>query len=205
MQKVVICNITMQEHPIPLGYTGEDLSIPDANASVVYPIADFMPHVVAQEDDLIVILLCKCDPAQFWKQNLQLFKSEFESTCIGKVRSIHYTAIQIPFSVDTNAHGNIIREIVSAIPTDASIYTDITYGSKDMPLLLFAVLSFAMQHLNGRVEKILYRRVYFVDKHPNNPVLCDYSALLNLTSLIYTISCDSNDKARKMLDALLST
>lgn len=46
----------MQEHPIPLGYTGEDLSIPDANASVVYPIADFMPHVVAQEDDLIVII-----------------------------------------------------------------------------------------------------------------------------------------------------
>ena len=204
MQKVVICNVTMQEDPTPLSYIGEDSSIPAASFPVVYPIASYMPHIVTQEDNLRVILLCKCDPAQFWKKNLQVFENEFKSCCSGKVNSIDYTIIQIPFSEGSNTYACIIRDIVGAIPSGASIYADTTYGSKDLPILLFAALSFATQHLNSKVERILYRRVYFVEDRPNSPVLCDYSSLLNLTSLIYTISCDSTEKARKMLDALLT-
>ena len=163
-----------------------------------------MPHIVTQEDNLRVILLCKCDPAQFWKKNLQVFENEFKSCCSGKVNSIDYTIIQIPFSEGSNTYARVIRDIVGAIPSDASIYADTTYGSKDLPILLFAALSFATQHLNSKVERILYRRVHFVEDRPNSPVLCDYSSLLNLTSLIYTISCDSTEKARKMLDTLLT-
>lgn len=204
MKKTIICNITLQETLSPLPYRGQDASLPDSEAAVVYPVNAFLSQTLAQEDELKLVLLCKKDEEGRAQKNIAAFKSEFSALCGGKYRSVDYQIVEIPFSEQTEFHAGIIRKITAECKENSTIISDITYGTKDLPIVVFAALAFAIQHLHCVVEHILYRQVFFRDGKPTEPVLCNMAPLLSLTSLIYTLNCDSPQSARKMLDILLA-
>ena len=204
MKKTVICTITMQEKPAPIDHMGEDLSIPGSTRPVVYPVSDYLSQNLNPEDEVTVIMLCKKDPDQNYLRNSRLLQLELDSMCELKCKKILYHAVEIPFNEDANSHAKMILETVKYLPNSTEVLADITYGSKDIPIVLFSVLAFAMKFLHCEVSRILYRRVHFVNGVPQDPVLCDVASLLNLTSVIYALNCQTPDSARTMLENLLA-
>ena len=196
MKKLCICNITMQEKLSTTSGTGHD--------AVVYPVIEYMSRILSANDNLKILLLCKTDPNQRYLSNIEIFKTEFEQWCGGKCQTPEYKILDIPFAENVENHSNLIKRIATECEPGSSIVCDITYGSKSLPIILFSVLAFATQHLKCTVEMVLYRQVYFRNGVQTNPELCDFSSLLHLTSLIYTLNCETPEKAQKMLDTLLS-
>ena len=97
----------------------------------------------------------------------------------------------------------MLSKLVAECEDGAEIISDTTFGSKTMPVVLLAALSFAVKHLACKVQHVFYGQVYFQNDNPTNPRLCDLSYLIYLNSLLYTLQCDSSGKARKALDLLL--
>lgn len=94
--------------------------------------------------------------------------------------------------------------IVDGLDTGSHILADITYGPKDLPVVIFAALHFAEKFLDCTVENILYGQASFADGRPVGTRLCDMSPLYCLDSITGLVRCDDPDKARNMLKALLS-
>lgn len=196
MKKICICNITMQEKLSTTSDTDHD--------AAVYPVIEYMSQTLSANDDLKILLLCKTDQDQRYFSNIEIFKAEFEQWCGGKCQPPEYKILDIPFAENVENHSSLIKKIAAECEPGASIVCDITYGAKSLPIILFSVLAFATQHLKCAVEKVLYRQVYFRDGMPTDPELCDFSSLLHLTSLIYTLNCETPEKAQKMLETLLA-
>lgn len=204
MKKIIICTITMQEKPAPIFHIGEDRSIQPSLHPVVYSVTDYISQNLKEDDEVKAIMICKEDPKQNYLQNCKLFQKEFQTLCALKCKRITYHTLTTPFDERPSSHMEMAKEIVRLLPNQAEIIADITYGSKDFPIVLFAVLSFAQKFLQCDVSRVLYRRVYFSNNVPQNPVLCDISPLFHLISTIYTLNCPIPDKARNMFERLLS-
>ena len=204
MRKIIFCNISMKEDMIPLVYQSEDPSLAVSQEPVAYPLLCALGGYLKPEDSVKIVLLCKCDPGNRYLRNLERFQQEFQERCGGIGCEVTYTLLNTAYAEEHGAAEKLLRDIVDACEPGAEIVGDITYGVKSLPILLLAALAFAMKHLGCRVERLFYAQVYFQEDKPTNPRLCDLSYLLYLNSLIYTLQCDSPEKAKRTLEMLLS-
>lgn len=203
MRKIIICNVAMRETVTPLVYRSDDRSLTISEQPVTYPILSCLKQLLNPEDRIKVVLLCKCDPNGNYIKNIEQFKQEFSTVCDVAPTRIEYKILNTDFNESKDMTEKMLSEIVAECEDGAEILSDITYGSKVMPVILLAALSFAVKHLSCKVQHIFYGQVFFQDNCPTNPKLCDLSYLVYLNSLIYTLHCDSSEKARIALDTLL--
>lgn len=201
MRKIIICSAPMQERLFPLIYSSDELSLPTSGHPVTYPILSFLETNLKAEDSVKVILLYKRDPQGRCLNNVKQFQREFQDRCRLEAE---YKLLDIEFDESRVATEKLLAEIVRECEESAEIISDITYGTKAMPVVLLAALSFAVKHLKCRVRHVFYGQVYFQDGKPAVPKLRDLSYLLYLNSLIYALEYDSPSKARRSLDTLLN-
>lgn len=204
MNKLVILHTTLQESVHPLGYKSEDASIPDSISDCIYPVNAFLAASVSSNDQVKVILVCKEDQDERYIQNLKNFTDEFERLCGNLCQTYDIQIITTPYSSEPTTQKRVIKQIVDLVDPGCEIISDITYGSKDFAILLMAVLSFAIKHLDCIADFILYREVFFKSGAPINPILRNFAPLLHLTSLTYTLSSNNPEQAINLLDTILS-
>ena len=204
MRKILICNVAMRESVEPLIYTPDDETMHISNCPVTYPILSCIESLISPGDNVKIVLLCKCDPNRNYVRNIERFKKEFIEQCRGNVDMPEFKVLNTDFDEGKIATEKMLSKIVAECEDEAEIISDITYGSKTMPVVLLAALSFAVKHLACKVQHVFYGQVYFQNDKPTNPRLCDLSYWIYLNSLIYTLRCDSSDKARKALEMLLN-
>lgn len=204
MRKIIICNVAMRESIEPLVYQSDDKSLVISDHPVTYPILSCLNGLLSQGDSVKVVLLCKCDPNGNYLRNVTRFKKEFSYQCGSIVAEPEYQILNTKFDENKTETERMLWNLVGECEDGAEIICDTTYGSKTMPVILFAALSFAMKHLACKIQHVFYGQVYFQKEIPTNPRLCDLSYLLYLNSLLYTLNCDSSDKARKILEMLLN-
>ena len=204
MRKILICNVAMRESVEPLIYTPDDETMHISNCPVTYPILSCIESLISPGDNVKIVLLCKCDPNKNYVRNIERFKKEFIEQCRDNIEMPEFKVLNTDFDEGKIATEKMLSKIVAECEDEAEIISDITYGSKTMPVVLLAALSFAVKHLACKVQHVFYGQVYFQNDKPTNPRLCDLSYLIYLNSLIYTLRCDSSDKARKALEMLLN-
>lgn len=203
MRKIIICNVAMRESVKPLVYLPDDKSLCINQEPVTYPILSCLNSMLSSDDSIKIVLLCKCDPNGNYLRNVERFKKEFSEHCGSIVADPEYKILDTEFDEDKTETERILLKLVDECEDGTEIISDTTYGSKTMPVVLLAALSFAVKHLDCKVQHVFYGQVYFQNEKPTNPRLCDLSYLIYLNSLLYTLRCDSSDKARKTLDILL--
>jgi len=204
MKKVIICDVPMKLGLTQCIYKSTDKSIPSSDNPVVYPINSFLDATLSTDDELKVLLLVKRDGAGNYKKNAERFINEFSSACEWKVASVDIKTIETDYSEEQIVHEHLLGEIIDSIEDGSHIIADITYGPKDLPIVLFSALSFAERFLNCEIGNILLGQVDFVNGLPVNPRLCDMVPLYTVSTVANSIRCDSSEKARKMLKSLLS-
>ena len=203
MRKIVICNVTMREALIPLIYQSDDPSINMSKRAVTYPVLSCLKSLISPSDSIKIVLISKCDPNGNYLKNIERFKKEFFEQCGDLSANPEYKILDIEFDEEQQSTAQVLSAIVDECEDGAEIISDITYGTKTLPVVLLAALSFAVKHLNCKVEHVFYGQVYFQNNTPTYPKLCDLSYLIYLNSLLYTLQCDSSYKARQTLKMLL--
>ena len=194
----------MREHVTNTIYSSDDLSLPVSDKPYRYPINSFLSQTVDKSDELKMILLVKDDGNSFYKKNTEDFKQEVESICSNTGAKAEYVVIQTAFAQDKEIHEQLMGSLVDEIDTDAHIMADITYGPKDLPIVIFAALNFAEKFLGCEVDNIVYGKAEFKENKVIESQICDMVPLYCLSSVTNTIKCVDSQKARQMLKSLLS-
>ncbi len=204
MKKTVICNIPMKERVDLSVYTSDDKSLPVADKKVRYPINAFLQKTITREDELKVILLVKKDRYGHFEKNTEDFCKELEvaNSEIGAV--IDFVIIDTEFEESKTVHEKLMGKIVDELEIGAHVISDVTYGPKDLLVVLFTALNFAEKFLNCTVDNIVYGQASFVDGQAVDTKICDMVPLYCLGSITSTIRCNQPEKAKNMLRALLS-
>jgi hypothetical protein len=194
----------MKEKTDKCVYTTDDLSLNISGREVIYPITAFLEKNLKSADEVKILLLIKKDEAGHYQKNAADFVEEILSVNKEINAKIEHKYIETDFSEEQSIHEQLMGRIVEEIDNDSHIIADITYGPKDLPIVLFSALNFAEKFLGCEIDNIIYGQANFVDGKPVNTKICDMVPLYYLNSVTNTIRCDNPDKARKMLKSLLS-
>lgn len=204
MKKTIICNIPMKDRIDCSVYRSDDNSIPVSTTAVKYPINAFLEETIESGTELKVILLVKDAEYSSSAANTAAFKSELEAAVSGKDVQIKYVYVDTDFSQKQSVHEELMERVVDELDESSHIIVDITYGPKDLPLILFSALSFAEKFLNCEIENLIYGQAEFANGQAVNTKICDMSPLFYLTSAVNSVNASDPDKARKMLKSMLS-
>lgn len=203
MKKIIICNIPMREYVANTVYSSEDRSLPVSDKPYRYPINSLLSQTVNAEDDLKIILLIKKDGNTFYEKNTVDYKQEIEEVCRTTGVKAGFVLIDTAFSQEKENHEQLMKRLVDEIDTGAHIMVDITYGPKDLPIVIFSALNFAEKFLKCEIDNIVYGQAAFKDDKVVGSTICDMIPLYCLSSVTNTIKCDEPEKARQMLGSLL--
>lgn len=203
MKKIIICNIPMREYIANTVYSSDDSSLPVSDKPYRYPINSLLSQIVNVEDELKIILLIKKDENTYYEKNTADYKQEIEEICRTTGAKADFILIDTAFSQEKENHEKLMKRLVDEVDTGAHIMVDITYGPKDLPIVIFSALNFAEKFLKCEIDNIVYGQAAFKDDKVVGSTICDMIPLYCLSSVTNTIKCDEPEKARQMLGSLL--
>ena len=203
MKTMILCHIPMKPNVEATVYAPGDTGLTVSSAPVRYPISAAFPGLFTAEDDLTVIALVKEDAHGYYEENVKLLEQELRKANESVGAQLHFSTISTAFAQTRQVHSALLGAIIDAIPDGARIISDITYGPKDLPIVVFAALGFAERSLGCQVQQILYGQADFRDGRVVSTRLCDMSPLYTLSSAAATICGDEPNRARKTLKALM--
>lgn len=204
MKKTIICNIPMREKIASVVYSSDDQSIPVSDKAFRFPINSYLSQTLITDDEIKVILLAKRDGNEFTQNNIEKYKKEIEDICENIGVKYDFSVIDTDFSQNKETHEVLMGKIIDEIDNESHIFVDITYGPKDLPVVIFTALGFAEKFLKCDVDNIVYGQAEFDGDKVIGSKICDMIPLYYLSSVTNTIKCDKPDKARQMLKTLLS-
>lgn len=203
VKKVIICNIPMKKDVDQTVYVSEDKSLPVTDRPVRYSINAFLEKTLKADDEVKVLMLAKKDEYSCYEQNVQYFIDELNNAnFIGA--KIEFKTIDTAFSQERSVHEQLMSRIVDEVEPETHVLADITYGSKDMAIVVFTALGFAERFLGCDIDNIVYGQANFVDGKAVNTKICDMIPLYALSSATNVIRCVEPEKAKQMLKTLLS-
>jgi len=204
MKKIIFCDIPMKEKVDLSVYISEDRSLPASDTPVRYPVNAMLEKTASPEDEIKVVLLVKNDKYSFSKKNEAAFVEEINRAVSASGAKIDIVTVDTEFSQNKEVHERLMGRLVDEIEENSHIIVDITYGPKDIPVVIFAALGFAEKFLGCDIDNIVYGQASFSNGHAVNTRICDMSPLYYLSSVTNTIRCDNPENARKTLKTLLS-
>lgn len=204
MKRTVICNIPIQENIKSVVQISNDSSLPVSDKPFIYPIVSYLSQITKDEDEFKIILLVKKDGEHSYAQYVDIFKSEMESFSDSIGAGTEYVVIDTDYDQNITVHEQLMGKLVDEIETDSHVFVDITYGPKDLPIVVFAALNFAERFLNCEIDNIVYGKAVFRDNKAISSEIFDMIPLYCLSSVTDTIKCDDPLKARQLLKSLLS-
>lgn len=205
MNKTIICGIPMKESIEKVVYTSVDKSLPVAENAVRYPINTFLKMTVDKGDFFKVVLILKADTYSAAEQNLKDFQAEFLEAISSCGATAEFCVIRSNFDETRNVHVKLLNEIIEEITVGSKILVDLTYGPKDLPIVIFTALGFAEKFLDCEIDNIIYGQASFLNGRAINTRICDMVPLYYLGSVTNTIASGTDPiKAKSMLNLLLS-
>ena len=204
MNKTIICGIPMKAPIEKVMYSSDDKSLPVADFAVQYPINAFLNKTSKSSDHFKVVLLVKSDEYSATEKNMKAFQEEFEASISSCGASAEFCVLRSDFLETKNVHEKLLGDLVEEIAVGSQILVDLTYGPKDLPIIIFTALNFAERFLKCEIENIVYGQASFLNGRAVNTKICDMVPLYYLGSVTNTIGSADPAKAKSMLKALLS-
>lgn len=185
-------------------YVSDDKSLPVTDRPVRYSINAFLEKTLKPDDEVKVLLLAKIDEYSYYEQNIEYFINELNEANLNIGAKLEYKIIDTAFSQERTIHEQLLSRIVDEIDPQTHVIADITYGSKDMSIVVFTTLGFAEKFLECSIDNIVYGQANFVNGKAINTKICDMIPLYALTSVTNVIRNVEPNKAKQMLKNLLS-
>jgi hypothetical protein len=210
--KTVFCSLPISTELTALTYPVDDNPAIEYAGKVAFPINAVLAKTMVIDEDVKIILLATKDKENKYKTYKDEFKKELNkiNEQIG-ARIIYDESIEMPYELTRKVFNETLYNIISKLESGMEILTDITYGAKPLPVLLFYALNFAEKFFDADIRYIIYGKVDFLPDPKNqgrkraaNPMLYDITSLYYLNSLTEIMNCDKAETALKMLNEYFS-
>lgn len=137
-------------------------------------IIEIIALIASQKDDI-------CEAHDICEENLNLFSIDLNEICAPK--GIKYTIkkIIVPFNETLETHLATYYNLIKEIEDNDTIFADITYGSKPIPIVEMMALGFCTKNKNNvMVECLCYGEM---DHNTNEKRLFDVTSLFYLNEI----------------------
>lgn len=204
MNKTLLCNIKMKNRATKTVYASEDESMPVSNTEVRYPVTSFFEETLTPDDAVTAILIVKNDDNGETETNIADCKEEMSEMASKIGVELNYKIIYTDFKETLKTHEKLLMDLIEILEENTKITADMTYGPKDLAIVLFGALNFAEKYMNCEVENIIYGQADFVDGKATNTRICEMAPLYYLNRITNTVDCKSAEEAKKMMNLLLN-
>ena len=134
----------------------------------------------------------------------EICKEELERINAKIGAKLEYKTIATDFDMQKTVYDTLFSSLLDEIENGSTILWDITFGPKDVPLVVFATLNFAEKFLDCEIEHIFYSQGTYKDGKLIHAKLVTMDSLFSLISLVNNVDCDSPEKARNLVKLLTS-
>jgi len=211
--KIVICNIPMKSELFEL-HPVDGISLNGKPLIANYAINVELAKILIKNEEMHIIFLKSHGGDDCTDENIIKFKDELKLISQEKNLDIRttYEEIDVPFTFAKDITATVFRNIIGSIKkiTDkydnVSLYADVTFNSKLLPMTVFCAFNFAEKYLNVDVKKIMYGKVEFIERIPikETAAVFNITMLYCLNSLTNSIDCDSPETALKVIDDFIN-
>lgn len=147
---------------------------------VLYPIDHVVAGLVEPANEIEAILVQTCSDERNTDNYVKEAEREIRNKFEGQNRKITFKVIRTPFASNRAELSDVYMKIRASISPNSSIFADLTYGPKYMPLIMFCVLNYAEKFLNCEIQKIYYG--FFEGKKECPSYIVDFTTLYLLNS-----------------------
>jgi len=204
MKKTILINIPMTANIQRTVYGSNDRSLPALQEPLYYPVSALLAKTMQPGDQIKAVMITKHSAYSRSEEFADIFVQELNKINENIGADITYELLESEFAEDKYVHDKLMYELVDHIETGSTIIADVTFGPKDLPIVIFTALNFAEKFLRCDIEHIIYGQGVFKDGEIVNTMICDFSPLYALKSLTDTIKCDDPEKARQILKTIVS-
>lgn len=182
----------------------------DGNSFIEYPgevyyaINAVLAKSLKDNDDVKIILLETKAGDKAGSKNAQLFMDELNEINEKIKAKISYEIIPFDFITGKNGFKELYLKLIKNLEPGAELYSDITFGPKALPLLIFAAMQFGEKFFDCSIGNVIYLKNEFKNGQvvENSQLVCDYTSLYLLNSFTNAIESDSGSKAVDTVEKL---
>ena len=186
-------------------YKSDDASLPASDRAFGYPVISFLEKTMSPEDQITFILIAKQSKYSLCEQRIEEFKEEMKAANEKIGAELNYEVLYSEFSQKRDVHEQLMQAIVDKIDIETHLIADITFGPKDLPMVVFSALNFAQRFLNCQIDNILYGQGVFNEEGKlEDTMICDLGPLYALNGLTNKMKCDEPEKAKELLHTIIS-
>ena len=163
-----------------------------------FPILVLVRNTVKKDEKIVITAIeqdhinCRKNAETFMKE-LEALKAE-----IGFEYELH--KVPTPFSETIDDHLNLFSDMIDNVHNEDTLYTDITFGTKPIPMIMLMTLTYAYRFKeNISIENIVYGQL---NHDTGVSSLFDVSALFFMNATINTMreTADPEKFIKGMLD-----
>ena len=208
MTKIIFSDLPMKKELHAFHYAVEGNRKIEYDGQVIFPVNSVLAKTLHKGEKVKVVFLSKEDPESNSKNNERVFREELVEINKTIGADICYKNIVTPFVETRDIQERLLQSVVSELEEGAEILSDVTYGPKTLPIVLFIAMRFAEKFFKCKIESIVYGKVNFIDDgtgktKPVAPVLYDLTPLYYLNSVTDALDCETSMEAVRALDLLL--
>ena len=209
MKKIVFFNVPMKDLPetnrMNYGNTGNVKC--KYSEKVYFGLTACLHDKINSQDDVKFVFIKTAsnneEKDKISDKNIDKFKSEFETVCNGKYKSVDYDCVECSFSETKEDIEKLYRKLLDKMEQNCQIIADTTFGPRMNLIIIMNALNFAERFFNAEIISILNVKVLF-DKN-NNPIegsqeLYDVSPFYYLNNLTYSMKAKDGKHALSLLD-----
>ncbi|MEL3908218.1 MAG: TM1812 family CRISPR-associated protein [Treponemataceae bacterium] len=202
--KIIFTIIPMKEDLASLQYPAVGNKDLNYDGDVRFPVNAVLAKTMQAGETVKIVQLMNAVGNS--ANNAKLFRSELEiiNTKIGA--TLEFFEVIEDFTEDKGTHEKRFRRLLEFLEEGAEIITDITYGQKTLPIILFCVLNFAERFFDANIKYIVYGKLEFEMGKPkkDSQALYDLTPLYYLNTLVATMEANDGNSAIKMLDSFFT-
>ncbi len=188
-------------------YPVDGNSFIEYSGEVYYAINAVLAKTLKTGDDVKVVLIETKAGDKAGSKNAQLFMNELnainDENKIGA--KISYEIIRSDFITSRSKFNDLYLKLIKNFEYEAELYTDITFGPKSLPLLIFTAIQFGEKFYDCSIGNVIYLKAEFKNNVlvEGTQLICDYTHLYLLNSFNNTIETTSGEKAIDAVKVLL--
>ena len=183
-------------------YASGDEAVKASSIFTSFPVISHIDACFKNDNELNIILLAKTSGYDKSRENIEKFKEELNNV-IKPENDVKIHIVKSDFKVDAEIYEKTVNELVKHIPDNSYIISDITYGPKDAPLIIYTAIQLAVKYLDCELGSIIYGLGYF-DENENlqETKLCDMGCLFSMLSLTDIMKPTDTGMARKIIEKI---
>lgn len=181
-------------------YKAVDCPRLENNIPTNFPIIAVMSKFWNKGEDIKIIAIKQNNPN--CEKNLEYFKKSLTDKFGIKNPDNIIDLVEIEDTEFSSAHLYTFKEIIKRIDDGDTLYVDITYGTKPIPMIQMMVLNYVNQYkTNVLIESVCYGKFYHNEMRAE---LYDVTSLFYMNGIVNALSKIDAENPVEIIETLLS-